>query len=200
VNSWGRSTGFLVSLPLVLLPLVLLAACSSDTGDTSGAFDSGWTTPATEAPSLANRPSKVNVDHTSSCDLLTEAQRSQLKLTGEQTSELSTTWSTNTCRIWDGDHAASASVTAVSTSDLAEFYHGRFANMQVKPIEVRGFPALFYRFDGAGSACYLAVGVAERQLVDVAFGGKDLKQSQSQLCETTQHIAEAAMDTVLAAQ
>jgi Protein of unknown function (DUF3558) len=72
--------------------------------------------------------------------------------------------------------------------------------MQYKPTEVRGFPALFYRFDGAEHACCLSVDVADGQLVDVAFGadGPDSSNaSQDEMCESAHRVAEAAIDTLL---
>ncbi|HKS48331.1 MAG TPA: DUF3558 domain-containing protein [Amycolatopsis sp.] len=189
MNSWGRPAGFLVAL-------LVLAACSDNGGEP------GWSKPDGRVPPApANRPPALDVDDVKPCDLLTEDQRRQLGLTGEQTTKLNTTWVANTCGIWDAGHVHSASVTAVSTSGIADFYRGRFANMQYRPTEVTGFPALFYRFDGVGYACYTAVGVADDQLVDVAFGAQgpnSTTRSQDELCDTAHKVVEAAMATLLA--
>lgn len=161
-------------------------------------------TPDGTAPSSSvNRPSRLDVEDVRPCELLTEGQRAELGLSGEQTSELSSTWSTDTCKLWDADKVLSASVTAVSTEGIAAFHTGRFANMRYRPTDVRGFPALFYRFDNAEHACFLAVDVADGQLVDVAFGANDPDSSDAsldELCATAHRVTEAAVDTLLTTQ
>jgi hypothetical protein len=206
VRSWGWCG--------VVLVVVLATACSGNgsssageggAGDdgTGGAPSAEWSTPEGTAPAAAaDRPAELVVDDVGSCDLLSEDQLGELGLTGEQTSELSTTWATDTCRTWDADKVLSASVTAVSTQDIEAFYQGRFANMRYRQTEVADFPALFYRFDGVEHACYLAVSVADGQLVDVAFGANDpdsTDASLDELCDTAHRITEAAVDTLLAA-
>jgi len=141
------------------------------------------------------------VDDERPCELLTEVQRGELGLSGEQTSEFSSTWGSDTCRIWDDDKVLSASVTAVTNEGIDGFYAGRFTNLQYKTTELRGFPALLYRFENVEHACYLAVDVADGQLVDVAFGANDPDSSDAsheELCETARRVAEAAVDTLLA--
>lgn len=195
----------------VVLVVLLVTACSGSEGtDDSANVGTGntpsadWSTPEGNAPSSSvSRPSELDVDDVRSCDLLTEDQRAEFGLTGEQTSELSSTWSTESCQTWDAGKVFSASVTAVSTQGIEVFHLGRFVNMQYKTTDVRGFPALFYRFDGAEHACYLAVDVADGQMVDVAFGATDpdsSDESQDELCATAHRLTEAAVDTLLAAR
>lgn len=187
----------------VVLVVSLATACSGSE-DTSGE-DTGstptWSTPDGSAPSSVNRPSEVTVDDVWPCDLLTDDQRGEFGLTGKQTSDLSTTWATDTCKIEHADNAHVVSLTAVTVEGIADFYRGRFTNMEYKPTEVRGFPALFYRFENAEHACYLAVDIADDQLIDAAFGanGPDsTDKSQDELCDTAHKITEAAVDTLLA--
>jgi hypothetical protein len=196
----------------VVLAASLVSACSGSGGTDSDSAGGGaatttsaaWATPDGTVPSSSvNRPSELSVDDVNPCDLLTEDQRGTFGLTGEQTSELSSTWSTDSCTTWDADKVLSTSVAAVSTDGIDIFYRGRFTNMQYKPTVVRGFPALFYRFDDAEHACYLAVDVADGQLVDVSYGAKDPESSdasQNEVCDTALSVTEAAMDTLLSSQ
>jgi Protein of unknown function (DUF3558) len=161
-----------------------------------------WVTPDGKPPSsTASRPAAVALDDVQPCDLLTEDQRGELGLSGEQTSDFSSTWGSDTCRIWDTDKVLSASVTAVTNDGIDGFYAGRFTNLRYKTTEVRGFPALFYRFENVEHACYLAVDVADGQLVDVAFGANEPDSSDAsheELCETAHRVTEAAVDSLLA--
>jgi hypothetical protein len=190
----------------VILLMSLVTACSGDEGSDSTATSTtevpraDWITPDGKEPAAANRPSELTVDDVRPCDLLTDDQRGELRLTGEQTSEYSSTWGADTCKILGAD-ALSASLTAVSSDGIDALYLGRFANLQYRPTEVRGFPAIFYRFDNADHACYLAVDVADGQLVDLAFGAGDpdsTTASQDELCDTAHQVVEAAVNTLLA--
>lgn len=131
------------------------------------------------------------------CDLLTADQRGNLGLTGKQTTKLSTSWSTNSCQITGAANGITATVTPVSTSGIGTFFEGHFADMEYRRTTVRDFPALFYRFDNAPHACYLAVDIADGQLVDIAYGGST-EAPQDQLCDTTRKIADAAVATLVA--
>jgi len=192
----------------VVLVASLVSACSgsggTDSGGATATSEAAWATPDGKVPSSsAKRPSELSLDGVTSCDLLTKDQRDGFGLTGAQTSKLSSTWSTNSCTTWDADRVRSASVTAVSTEGIEAFYRGRFTNMRYKPTVVRGFPALYYRFDNAEHACYLAVDVADGQLVDVAYGAGDAKKSaasQDEVCDTAFQVTEVAMDTLLRSQ
>ncbi|OLF17882.1 DUF3558 domain-containing protein [Actinophytocola xanthii] len=198
----------------VVLVGVLATGCSGSESPDDGAGDDNratagatataeWSTPDGTAPSSsASRHEELTVDRARPCDLLTEDQLGELGLTGEQTSDLSSTWSTDTCRTWDADKTLSASVTAVSTEGVDAFYRGRFANMRYRPTEVAGLPALFYRFDGVEHACYLAIDVADGQLLDVAFGAnapESTDASLDELCDTARRVGEAAVRTLRAA-
>jgi hypothetical protein len=189
----------------VVLAVSLTAACT-ESADTSGSPDTSasggavWTAPSGPPPSSAqpNRPAEVSVDVAGGpCDLLTEDQRDELGLTGKQTVKLSPSWSTDSCQILGADAGVSGTVTPVSTSGIETFFEGRFASMEYRPTEVRDFPALFYRFGSAPRACYLAVDIADGQLVDVAYGG-GTAAPQDELCDTTHKIADAAVTTLLA--
>jgi uncharacterized protein DUF3558 len=191
----------------VVLAVSLTAACtesadSSGGPENSGGPDSGsavWTAPSGPPPSPANRPAEVSVDEAGGpCELLTADQRDDLGLTGKQITKLSSSWSTNSCQILGADAGVSATVTPVSTSGIETFFEGRFAGMEYRRTEVRDFPALFYRFGSAPHACYLAVDIADGQLVDVAYGGST-DAPQDELCDTTHEIADAAVTTLLAA-
>jgi hypothetical protein len=175
------------------------ADISTSTGNAPGA---DWATPDGTVPSSSvNRPSELTVDDVSPCDLLTEDQRAELGLTGEQISEFSSTWGNDTCKTRDVDKVLSASVTAVSNDGIDVFYLGRFTNMQYQTTDVQGFPALYYRFDNVEHACYLAVDIADGQLLDIAFGATDPDSSDASLdemCATAHRVTEAAVDTLLA--
>jgi hypothetical protein len=191
MGPWRRLAGLVVAL-------LTVGACTEH--DTNNERE--WSTPGGSVPpSATTRPAVLDVDGVDPCGLLTADQRSSLKLTGEQTSKSSTTWITKSCSTWDAEHVRSASVTAVANDGIEVLYQGRFANMQYQQNDVRGFPALTYRFNGVQNACYVSVDVADDQLVDVAFGGGDKAGSGlslDELCTTAHRVAEAAMDTLLA--
>jgi hypothetical protein len=176
--------------------LMLLAGCTTISGQAEPA-----------APSTSNppRPQEVRIDGVDPCSLLTEEQRAELGLDGRPVLDRSPT------SLYPGGDVPSCTVsgfepravwvglTLVTTTGIERYSSGDL-RVDIRPAEVRGFPALTAKPQRFTEWCSVIVDVAPGQLIDVHFadGGGTPPVPQEQLCDDAAVVADRVMDTLMA--
>jgi hypothetical protein len=176
--------------------LMLLAGCTTISGQAE---------PAAPSTSSPPRPQEVRIDGVDPCSLLTEEQRAELGLDGRPVIDSRQT------SLYPGGDVPSCTVrgfepravwTAVSlvASTGIERYAADDLLVDVRPAEVRGFPALTAKPQRFTEWCSVIVDVAPGQLIDVHFadGGGTPPVPQEQLCDDAAVVADRVMDTLMA--
>jgi hypothetical protein len=184
---------------LMIMVLLLLAGCTTVAGQAQPA--------ATAPPNSAGpaRPRDVPIDGVDPCSLLTEEQRKELGLDGRPVLDRSPT------SLYPGGDVPSCTVrgfepravwtglTLVATTGIERYTAGELL-VDVRPAEVRGFPAVTAVPEDHSYWCSVIVDVAPGQLLDVHFadGGGVPPVPQEQLCDDAAVVADRAMDTLMA--
>ncbi|GAA1300802.1 hypothetical protein GCM10009610_08710 [Pseudonocardia xinjiangensis] len=178
---------------------VLVAGCSAAGGEAS---------PPDQARSgIPPRPHEVRIDGVDPCSLLTAEQRAELGLDGRPVFDAAPVAlyggaDVPLCAIRGFQPRAVAVGISVVTSAGMELYTSGDLAAEVRPVQVRGFPAVVAlptRFTGY---CSVIVDVAPGQLLDVQFrdGGRNPPISRDQLCRDAEQVAEIAMGTLIASR
>jgi hypothetical protein len=94
--------------------------------------------------------------------------------------------------------AVTAGLSLVTSMGIERYTSGELA-AELRPITVRGFPALVAVPTRFTEYCTVVVDVASNQLLDVQFrdGGRRPPIPQPQLCQDAQTVAGEAMATLL---
>jgi hypothetical protein len=191
----------------LLIGVVLLATGCSAVGGSAAPTEP---TAVTEAagPSgieLPPRPRDVPIDGVDPCALLTPEQRAELGL------DVRTVFDLGPSLLYPGNdvpacvmrgfepRAITVGVSIVTTVGIELFTSGKLA-AEVRPVQVRGFPAVVAVPTRFTKYCTVIVDVAPGQLLDVQFadGGRKPPIPQPQLCRDAETVADVAMATLLA--
>jgi hypothetical protein len=182
---------------LLVVLAVFLAGCSVVGGEASPAEPTGVQLPP--------RPREVRIDGVDPCSLLTAEHRAELGLDGRPVFDLGPSLlypgaDVPACAIRGFDpRAVSVGLSVVSSAGIERFRSGELA-AEIRPAEVRGFPAVVAVPTQFTEWCTVIVDVAPGQLLDVqvADGGREPPIPQPQLCEDAQIVADRTMTTLLA--
>jgi hypothetical protein len=153
---------------------------------------------------LPPRPREVRLDGVDPCSLLTEEQRAELGLDGrpvftEAPVGLYPGAAVRACDIGGFEpRAVSVGISLVTSVGIERFADGELA-AEIRPIAVRGFPAVVAVPTRFTDFCTAVVDVAPGQLLDVQFatGGRQPPISQPQLCRDAEVVAGEVMETLL---
>jgi hypothetical protein len=187
-----------------VLAVLLTSACavqgsaSPETPSTSPAARPGG------AVELPPRPREVRLDRVDPCSLLTEEQRAELGLDGRPVFSQAPVGlyggaDVPLCTIGGFDpRAVTVGLSLVTSTGIERYTSGELA-AELRPITVRGFPALVAVPTRFTEYCTVVVDVAPNQLIDVQFrdGGRRPPIPQPQLCEDAQTVAGEVMATLL---
>ncbi|HYH30382.1 MAG TPA: DUF3558 domain-containing protein [Pseudonocardia sp.] len=187
-----------------MLAGVLVAACTVDwTAGSAAPVPSSQARPS-GVVELLPRPFEVRLDGVDPCSLLTEQQRAELGLDGRPVSSRSPVGlypggEVPACDIRGFEpRAVTSGISLVTTVGIERFTSGELA-AEIRPIDVRDFPAVVAVPTRFTDYCTVVVDVAPGQLLDVQFrnGGGRPPVPQPQLCRDAESVAEAAMATLL---
>jgi hypothetical protein len=182
---------------VVVAIMLLLAGCTTIGGQAEPA------SPSTSASPV--RPKDVRIDGVDPCSLLTEQQRAELGLDGRPVFDSSPTnlypgGDVPACTVRGFEpRAVWVGVNLVATTGIERYTAGELL-VDIRPAEVRGFPALTAVPQDFTEWCSVIVDIAPGQLIDVHFadGGGEPPVPQEQLCDDAAVVADRAMDTLLA--
>ena len=187
---------------LAVLLCVLASACAVD--GSAGPAVTATSTAAPPVVELPPRPREVRLDGVDPCSLLTEEQRAELGLDGP------VVFSQTPVGLYPGadvpacdiggfePRAVAVGISLVTSVGIERFTSGELA-AEIRPISVRGFPAVVAVPVRYTDYCTVVVDVAAGQLLDVQFatGGRQPPIPQPQLCRDAETVAEAVMATLL---
>jgi hypothetical protein len=182
---------------VVVAIMLLLAGCTTIGGQAEPASPPTSTSPV--------RPTDLRIDGVDPCSLLTEQQRAELGLDGRPVLDRSPTnlypgGDVPSCVISGFEpRAVWVGVNLVATTGIERYTAGELL-VDVRPTEIRGFPALTAVPRDFTEWCSVIVDIAPGQLIDVHFadGGRKPPIPQEQLCDDAAVVADQAMDTLLA--
>ncbi len=191
-------------LPLIAVVAMAAAACSSQEPGQPTPKDPGPTatsTPPSEtgtAPAeFPQRPEELPVTGAKPCELLTQAQRSQLKVVRADESDYQ---GQPECAFTvEGGEPYLDVAILLDSREGAEAWFTEQRNVEVESTTIDGYGAANFWLDGTtGAGCDTAVDVADGQQLRVSLllPGKDW--TQDKLCETTDRFAAAALATLRA--
>jgi hypothetical protein len=91
-------------------------------------------------------------------------------------------------------------VSVVTSVGIERFTTSRELAAELRPVQVRGFPALVVLPTRFNDSCTVVVDVAPGQLIDAQFGdgGGRPPVPQPQLCQGAEAVADAVLSTLLA--
>jgi hypothetical protein len=175
--------------------LLLLAGCTTISGQAE---------PAAPFPSAPARPREVRIDGVDPCSLLTDEQRAELGLDGRPVLDRRQTnlypgGDVPSCTISGFEpRAVWTALSLVATTGIERYSSGELV-VDVRPTNVRGFPALTAVPQRFTEWCSVVVDVAPGQLIDVRFvdGGREPPVPQEQLCDDAAVVADRVMGTLL---
>jgi hypothetical protein len=181
---------------VVVVVLLLLAGCTILPGQPA---------PAAPTPAQPQRPRDVPIDGVDPCSLLTEEQRAELGLGGRPVLDRRSTnlypgGEVPSCTVRGFEpRAVWVAVSLVATTGIERYSAGELL-VDVRPAEVRGFPALTAVPQRYTEWCSLIVDIAPGQLIDVRFadGGRVPPVPQEQLCDDAAVAADRVIGTLLA--
>jgi hypothetical protein len=184
---------------LLVVAAVLVAGCSDAGGAVAPAEPIGM--------QLPTRPREVRVDGVDPCSLLNAEQRAGLGLDARPVSDSAPSPLYNggevpLCTIGGyTPRAVAVGLSVVATAGIELFTSGQLA-AEVRPVQVRGFPAVVAVPTRFTEYCSVIVDVAPGQLLDVQFrdGGRKPSIAQDQLCRDAEQVADVAMGTLLASR
>jgi hypothetical protein len=162
--------------------------------------------PGTAAePTASARPRDIDVSGILPCELLTDAQRAELRLDGEprlSSGNDALFGQARSCNIsrFDSRPAVRFSITLGVEYGIEQFSDPRLA-VPAEPINIAGYPAVLSPPPPSmPDNCLVAVDVAPGQMVGVllADGGGEPPVPLDQLCRDVPRYAEAVMATLLA--
>lgn len=182
---------------LLVTLLTLLAACAPAAVTPP---------PGTAAePTASARPRDIDVSGILPCELLTDAQRAELRLDGEPnlyTSRDALFGEARSCNVrrMDSDPAVTVGITLVVEYGIERFADPGLVD-GVEQTEIAGYPAVLSPPPASmPDNCLVAVDIAPGQMVGVllADGGGEPPVPLDQLCRDVPRYAEAVMATLLA--
>ncbi len=155
-------------------------------------------------PAAAPRPREVSLVGVDPCSLLTTPQRAALGLDrppvfDSSPSALYKGAEVPLCSIGGvTPRAVSVGISAVTNVGIELFTSGDLA-ADVRPVQVRGFPAVVAVPTKFDDYCSVIVDTSPGQLLDVQFadGGRVPPIPQERLCRDAQQVADAAVSTLL---
>jgi Protein of unknown function (DUF3558) len=184
---------------------MLVGGCTAVPGQPAPANPTGGASAGANGIQLPPRPREVRLDGVDPCELLTEEQRAELGLDGRQS------FSVAPSQLYNGEVPACvisgseprevvAGVSAVTSVGIERYTTSRGLAAELRPVQVRGFPALVVVPTRLNDSCTVVVDVAPGQLIDAQFGdgGGRPPVPQPQLCQGAEALASAVMATLLA--
>jgi hypothetical protein len=196
----------IVILTTALAALVVLAGCTtSEAGSakpdptsepTSGSEPTSESPPSSEFPSPPEELSLAGLDP---CTLLTDAQRTQLKIDAAEPSigESAIYKDMKVCAFdVDTEPFRTYDVTAVTNVDFS-FWLTEDTNAEAELTSIGGFPAAEFKTRGGdGHDCSIALGVAKNQHLHVEMSPLDEQLTQEELCQASEQAAEMVLQTL----
>jgi hypothetical protein len=183
--------------------VLLVAACTTVAGQPAPADPLGGASSDANGIELPPRPQDVRLDGVDPCSLLTPAQRAELGLDGRPSFDVGPSQlyeaEVPACVIRGSEpREVFVGVNLVTTAGIERFTSGDLA-AEVRPVQVRGFPALVVVPTRFTTYCTVIVDVAPGQLIDAQFsdGGGRPPVPQPQLCQDVEALADAVMATLL---
>jgi hypothetical protein len=147
----------------------------------------------------------VRLDGVDPCELLTEEQRGELGLDGRPVFDSAPSdlyqGEVPACTISGSEpREVFVGVNLVTSAGIERFTRSRGLAAELRPVQVRGFPALVVVPTRYTTYCTVVVDVAPGQLIDAQFsdGGGQPPVPQSQLCQGAETLADAVMATLAA--
>jgi len=179
---------------VVVVVLFLLTSCTT----------SGQAEPAAPTTTAQTRPRDVRIDGVDPCSLLTEDQRAELGLDGRPVHDVRRTslypgGDVPSCTVRGFEpRAIWTAVSLVSTTGI-ERYTGDDLDVDVRPVEIQGFPGLTAVPRRFTEWCSVVLDIAPGQLIDVRFadGGGTPPVPQEQLCDDAAVVADHVLSTLL---
>jgi hypothetical protein len=185
--------------------VLLVGGCTTIAGQPSPANPTGGASAGANGIELPPRPREVRLDGVDPCELLTEEQRAELGLDGRPVFDSAPSdlyqGEVPACVIRGSDpREVSVAVNVVTSAGVERFTTSREMAAELRPVQVRGFPALVVVPTRFNDYCTVVVDVAPGQLIDAQFGdgGGRPPVPQPQLCQGAEALAKAVMATLLA--
>lgn len=144
------------------------------------------------------RPFEMRLDDTDPCDLLTSGQRGQLGFDRDPLPNSEGGFgNAATCSFRNTTGKVGARLSLITTEGMGVWTDDT-AQVEARPVVIRGFPALVIKTPDLDLACNVAVDVAEGQHLDVLYrddGGQPAPPLDL-LCDGAQRVAEDAVDSL----
>jgi hypothetical protein len=183
--------------------VLLVGGCTTVPGQPAPANPTGSASAGANGIELPPRPREVRLDGVDPCELLTEDQRAELGLDGrpgfDQAPSQLYEAEVPACVIRGSDpREIRVAVSLVTSTGIERFTTSRGLAAELRPVQVRGFPALVVVPTRYTTYCTVVVDVAPGQLIDAQFsdGGGQPPVPQPQLCEGAEALADAVMATL----
>jgi hypothetical protein len=185
--------------------VLLVGGCTTVAGQPSPANPTGGASAEANGIELPPRPREVRLDGVDPCEVLTEEQRADLGLDGrpgfDQAPSQLYEAEVPACVIRGSDpREIRVAVSLVTTAGVERFTAPHGLAAELRPVQVRGFPALVVTPTRYTTYCTVVVDVAPGQLIDAQFsdGGGQPPVPQPQLCQGAEAMADAVMASLLA--
>jgi hypothetical protein len=149
----------------------------------------------------------VRIDGVDPCSLLTPEQRTELGLDGRPVFDLGPSELYRDARVpacvvgGFSPRAITVGVSLVTSAGVELFTSGKL-EVDMRPVQVRDFPAVVAVPRRFTEWCTVIVDVAPSQLLDIQFadGGRMPPIPQTQLCHDAETVADSVMATLLASR
>jgi hypothetical protein len=185
--------------------VLLVGGCTTVPGQPAPANPTGSASADANGIELPARPREVRLDGVDPCELLTEEQRAELGLDGRPVFDSAPSdlyqGEVPACTISGSEpREVFVGVNLVTSAGIERFTTSRGLAAELRPVQVRGFPALVVVPTRYTTYCTVVVDVAPGQLVDAQFsdGGGQPPVPQPQLCQGAEALANAVMATLAA--
>ncbi|TWF75619.1 uncharacterized protein DUF3558 [Pseudonocardia hierapolitana] len=182
--------------------VLLVGGCTTIAGQPSPANPTGGASAEANGIDLPPRPREVRLDGVDPCELLTEEQRAEMGLDGRPS------FSVAPSQLYGGEVPACVisgsepqevvvGMSVVTSAGIERFTTSRELAAELRPVQVRGFPALVVVPAQFNDSCTVVVDVAPGQLIDAQFGdgGGRPAVPQPQLCQGAEALANAVAPT-----
>lgn len=185
--------------------VLLIGGCATVAGQPSPANPTGGASADANGIELPPRPREVRLDGVDPCELLTGEQRAELGLDGRPLSDSAPSdlygGNVPSCVIRGSEpREVFVGVNLVRSAGIERFSTSLGLAAELRPVQVRGFPALVVTPTRYTTYCTVVVDVAPGQLIDAQFsdGGGQPPVPQPQLCQGAEALADAVMASLLA--
>nr|WP_231905487.1 DUF3558 domain-containing protein [Saccharothrix espanaensis] len=178
-----------------------MAACTPGTtgGTPTASPGTGSSDPTTTSKAPSTRPKELKLDGVDPCKLLTDTQKSDLKIDefkNETADVVKGTDSPSCAYTINGSKSAGYNITLVSNEGI-DFWDGP-SNLDVAPKTVAGYDASQVFLKGTSSFdCSVTLDVADGQQLHVQFLPYTSKAfTQDEMCQNATKGAESALSTL----